>query len=85
MTNPGVIYEIWALQVAVIPAKAGIQSLGAHFRRFAEWIPAFAGMTALSATSAARRPWAGAPCNCRMRGAPPALAPARICPTLLPA
>jgi hypothetical protein len=31
----------------VIPAKAGIHFVGSAFRGFAEWIPAFAGMTGL--------------------------------------
>jgi hypothetical protein len=41
----GVIRETWALEVAVIPAKAGIHS--PNFPKFAvdRWIPAFAGMT----------------------------------------
>jgi hypothetical protein len=34
------------VRTPVIPAKAGIQSLAGAFQRLAEWIPAFAGMTA---------------------------------------
>jgi hypothetical protein len=42
----GVICETQALQAAVIPAKAGIQTLGNAL--FTHWIPAFAGMTGVS-------------------------------------
>jgi len=41
-----VSFGISSLTKPVIPAKAGIQSGETRFRRFAEWIPAFAGMTA---------------------------------------
>ena len=42
----GIICEPGASQVAVIPAKAGIQIVVGSFPKVAEWIPAFAGMTA---------------------------------------
>ena len=34
--------------MVVIPAKAGIHSVGKHLHRLAEGIPAFAGMTSVS-------------------------------------
>ena len=43
----GIICEPGASQVAVIPAKAGIQIVVGSFPKVAEWIPAFAGMTAV--------------------------------------
>ena len=38
----------------VIPAKAGISPPPGDFRRFAEWIPAFAGMTAAASAHVSR-------------------------------
>ena len=43
----GVIWPTRLLQAAVIPAKAGIQSDDNISKGSAEWIPAFAGMTAI--------------------------------------
>ncbi len=42
----GIICEPAASQVAVIPAEAGIQIVVGSFPKVAEWIPAFAVMTA---------------------------------------
>ncbi len=45
--GPGVIWNGIHLERPVVSAKAGIQSEEtAYFRTLAEWIPAFAGMTA---------------------------------------
>ena len=43
-----VIWDAIPFGTPVIPAKAGIQGVQGYFRRVAEWIPVFAGMTATS-------------------------------------
>ena len=42
----GIIWDWTSSAAPVIPAKAGIQSVGSTFQKVCEWIPAFAGMTA---------------------------------------
>jgi hypothetical protein len=51
----GVIWDEIPFETPVIPAKAGIQSVDKYSRRLAEWIPAFAGMTATSTATSPKR------------------------------
>jgi hypothetical protein len=54
LAGGGVIWDVIALDAAVIPAKAGIQSFDGAFPKLAEWIPAFAGMTMALSTPVAQ-------------------------------